>query len=270
MEEKVVIETLNKQDESTSEKKNEKPNKVAFVTGSARGIGKEIITEFAKNGFNVVLNYNTSKVEAEKTKKNLEKLGVKVLAIKADISNEKQVKNMIERVMKEFKQIDVLVNNSATTFDSLFCDKNEEEFNRVLGTNVTGTFLVSKYIGDIMYKAKRGKIINIASTNGINTYYPMCAEYDASKAGVISLTHNLAIQFAPYVTVNAVAPGFIATENEIKDMDEEYIKSETEKILVKRVGTARDVAGLVMFLTSEKANFINNTIIRIDGGMYGS
>jgi len=121
-----------------------------------------------------------------------------------------------------------------------------------------------------MQEQKSGKIINISSTNGINTYFPMCLDYDASKAGIISLTHNLAMQFAPYVTVNAIAPGFIATESEIKDMDEEFIAMESEKIFVKHPGSEQDVSNLVLFLASEKADFINNEVIRIDGGVWGS
>lgn len=241
-----------------------------LVTGSAKGIGREIITRFAKSGFNCVINYHTSEKQAKELKNELEKLGADVLLIKADVSNETQVKEMVSKIVEKYQKIDVLVNNSAVTYDSLFCDKHQDEFNKVLNTNITGTFLVSKYVGDIMFKNKYGKIINIASTNGINTYYPMCAEYDASKAGIISLTHNLAVQYAPYITVNAVAPGFVATEAEIKDMDDEYIKTETEKIMVRRAGTPSDVAGLVMFLASKQADFINNTVIRIDGGLYGA
>lgn len=244
--------------------------KVVLVTGSAHGIGAEIIKQFAKNDYACVVNYNTSESDANSLCKLLSKNNVPNMCVKADISNENQVKNMVKSIVDKFGRIDVLVNNSATTFDSLFCDKGEQNFNNVLKTNVTGTFLVSKYVGDVMYNNKFGRIINIASTNGINTYYPMCAEYDASKAGVISLTHNLAVQFAPYVNVNAVAPGFVATESEIKDMDEEYIKSETEKIMVKRAGTPKDIASLVWFLASDEASFINNSVIRIDGGMYGA
>ena len=133
-----------------------------------------------------------------------------------------------------------------------------------------GTFLVSKYVGDIMYENKYGKIVNVTSTNGINTYFPMCLDYDASKAGIISLTHNLAMQYAPYVNVNAIAPGFIATESEIDGVDEEFIKMEEEKILLRRAGTEDDVANLVKFLISDDASFINNSVIRIDGGTYGS
>ena len=121
-----------------------------------------------------------------------------------------------------------------------------------------------------MIDSRYGKIINITSTNGINTYYPMCFDYDASKAALISLTHNLAIQFAPYVNVNAIAPGFIGTEKELEGYDEQFLKSETEKILLRRYGEPQDVAHLVRFLISEEASYINNSIIRIDGGQTGS
>ena len=176
---------------------------------------------------------------------------------------------MVDIAVKSFGKIDVLVNNAAISLDSMFYDKTAESFNKTLSTNVVGTFLVSKLVGEIMYNNKFGKIINISSTNGINTYYPMCLEYDASKAAIISLTHNLAIQFAPYVNVNAVAPGFIATESEIGGMDEEFIKLEEEKVLLRRAGKPQEVAKLVGFLVSENANFINNEVIKIDGGIYG-
>jgi 3-oxoacyl-[acyl-carrier protein] reductase len=120
-----------------------------------------------------------------------------------------------------------------------------------------------------MINKKWGRIVNVSSTNGINTYYPVCFDYDASKAALISLTHNLAIEFAPYVTVNAIAPGFIGTESELKEMDEEFIKSEEEKILLNRMGKPTEVAKLVSFLVSDDASYINNSVIRIDGGQYG-
>ena len=121
-----------------------------------------------------------------------------------------------------------------------------------------------------MLHQEYGRIINISSTNGINTYYPICFDYDASKAALISLTHNLAMQFGPYVNVNAIAPGFIGTESELDGYDEEFLQSEQDKILVKRYGRPEEVAYLVKFLISEEANYINNTVIRIDGGQQGS
>ena len=244
--------------------------KVVLVTGSAKGIGKKLIQDFAKENYSVVINYNTSKTQALELEKEIKNMGADCLTIKADISNKSQVDNMVNQIIEHFGKIDVLVNNAAITSDSLFNDKTSESFLSVYNTNVVGAFLLSQVVGNIMYKNKSGKIINISSTNGINTYYPMCAEYDASKSALISLTHNLAIQFAPYVSVNAIAPGFIATESEIKDMDEEYMKSEEEKILLGRAGTEQDISNLVLFLASDKSQYINNTVIRIDGGQYGS
>ena len=245
-------------------------NKVCVITGGSRGIGKVTALEFAKNGYDVVITYNQNKLGAEKTKKEIESLGSKCVVVKCDISIDGDVQNLFYEVTKHFKTIDVLVNNAAIAIDTLFGDKTAENFKKTLDVNLVGTFMVSKIFGEFMTKQKSGKIINIASTNGLNTYYPMCLDYDASKAGIISLTHNLAMQFAPFVNVNCVAPGFIATESETKDMDEMFIKSEEEKVFKKRAGTEQDVANLVFFLASEKADFINNEVIRIDGGMYGN
>ena len=158
----------------------------------------------------------------------------------------------------------------ATNNKDLFNLKNADEFRRTLDVNVIGAYNVARRVYKHMFDKKWGRIINISSTNGINTYYPMCLEYDASKAALISLTHNLAIEFSPYVNVNAVAPGFIGTTSELDGYDEEFLKSEQEKILVGRYGKPEEVAKLVKFLVSEDANYINNTIIRIDGGQYGS
>ena len=243
-------------------------SKVAIVTGSSRGLGRAIVLELAKNGYDVVINYNNSKDRALIVKEEVEKYRVKSLVIKCDISNEDEVKYMVDETIKEFGKIDVLVNNAAVCYDSLYEDKSVENFKKTLNVNVIGTFLVSKYVGDIMYANKYGKIVNVSSTNGINTYFPMCLDYDASKASIISLTHNLAIQYAPYVNVNAVAPGFIATETEINNMDDEFIKSEEEKIFLRRMGKEEEVAKVIRFLVSDDASYINNEVIRIDGVMY--
>lgn len=244
-------------------------NKVALVTGGARGIGKAIVNELAQNGYDVVINYNSSKQQADELCNQLTSRGVNCMVVKADISNEDQVKQMVETIVQKFGKVDVLVNNAAIAIDSLFQEKTVDDFRKTLDINVIGTFLVSKYVGQIMYENKAGKIINISSTNGINTYFPMCIDYDASKAAIISLTHNLAMQFAPFVNVNAIAPGFIATESEIGGMDEEFIKLEEEKVMIKRAGQPEEVAKLVKFLSSNDADFINNEVIKIDGGIYG-
>ena len=244
--------------------------KVALITGGSRGIGRQTAIEFAKLGYDIAITYFINKVLADNVKAEIEKIGCKCLVFQCDISDEEQVKYMTYKTFKEYGHIDVLVNNASISIDTLFNDKSCEDIKRVLDVNLVGTFMVSKYVGEYMLENKKGKIINIASTNGINTYYPMCFDYDASKAGIISLTHNLAMQFAPYINVNAVAPGFIATQSEIGEMSEDFIKAEEEKIFLKRAGTEQEVADLIAFLAGDKANFINNAVIRIDGGMYGS
>lgn len=246
-------------------------NKVALVTGSAKGIGAAIIRELAKSGYDCVINYNTSHTEATVLKEEVERLyNVKCLMIKADISNETEVENMFAIIEKNFNGVDVLVNNASIDLSNLFELKTVEGFKKTLDVNLVGAYICAKRASKYMKDNKWGRIINISSTNGMNTYYPVCLEYDASKAALNSLTHNLAIQFAPYITVNAIAPGFIGTESELKDYDKEFLDLELSKILLRRYGDPKEVAFLVKFLVSDEANYINNTIIRIDGGQYGS
>lgn len=242
--------------------------KVVLITGAGRGIGSAIAKKFADNNFNIILNYNQSEDRARALAKELGEK-VEVLPIKADISNESEVREMVDKSIAKFGKIDVLVNNSAICIDKLFYDRTKEDFDKTFAVNVTGTFLVSKLVGEQMLAKKSGNIINLTSTNAINTYFPMCIDYDASKSAIISLTHNLAVQFAPYINVNAVAPGFIGTETELDGMDEDFIALETQKVMIGRMGTEEDVANLVYFLSSPEASFINNQVIKIDGGIYG-
>lgn len=244
-------------------------DKVVMITGGSRGIGRKMVEDFARLGYKVVFSYLSSEDKANEIVSSLNKLNLQVATKKMDISSDSDINDFVDFAIEKYGKIDILINSAAITNDSLFGDKSSESFERVLRANLVGTFVISKKVGEIMYKNKSGKIINISSTNGMNTYYPMCLEYDASKAGINSLTHNLAMQFAPFVNVNAIAPGFIATESEIKDMDEEFIASESEKIFLKRPGTEEDISNLAIFLASDKSNYINNQIIKIDGGMYG-
>lgn len=246
-------------------------NKVVLVTGGAQGIGKAIILELAKNHYDVVINYLTSNKAAalleEEIKKNYD---VRVMTIQADVSKEEEVDAMISLIEKKWGGVDILVNNAAVDLSNLFHLKTAAEFRKTLDVNVVGAFNCSKRVYRHMLDQEYGRIINISSTNGINTYYPMCIDYDASKAALISLTHNLAFEYGPYINVNAIAPGFIGTDNELDGYDEEFLKEEQEKIMVNRYGKPEEVAYLVKFLISDEANFINNTIIRIDGGQKGS
>lgn len=246
-------------------------NKVVLVTGGAQGIGKAIVLELVKNHYDVVINYLTSNKAAalleEEIKKNYD---VRVMTIQADVSKEEEVDAMISLIEKKWGGVDILINNAAVDLSNLFHLKTADEFRKTLDVNVVGAFNCSKRVYRHMLDQEYGRIINISSTNGINTYYPMCIDYDASKAALISLTHNLAFEYGPYINVNAIAPGFIGTDNELDGYDEEFLKEEQEKIMVNRYGKPEEVSYLVKFLISDEANFINNTIIRIDGGQKGS
>ncbi len=244
--------------------------KVALVTGGARGIGKSIVLELAKSGYDICINYNNSCDEANKLVLEVKKLNVKCICVKCDVSKENEVDNMFNIIESKLGGCDIVINNAGIDLPNLFQNKTVEEFKKTLDVNLIGAFIVSKRCYKYMYEKKWGRIINISSTNGINSYYPMCIDYDASKAALISLTHNLAIQFAPFINVNCICPGFIGTENELKDYDEDFLKVELDKIMVHRFGDPLEVAKLVKFLVSDDANYINNTIIRIDGGQYGS
>ena len=195
----------------------------------------------------------------------LNEYNIEVLIIKCDISNENDIENMKDTIINKFGKLDVLINNASISNDSLVSDKTKESFMRILEVNLVGTFLVSRIFGDLMYKNKKGIIINIGSTNGIDTYYEYSLDYDTSKAGVINLTHNLANYYSPYVNVNCVCPGWINTPMN-KDMDTEFRKNEENKILLNRFAEPSEIASLVYFLSTEDASYINDSIIRIDGG----
>ena len=239
---------------------------VVLVTGSSKGIGRSTALLFAQNGYDVVINYNSDLNGALETKKEVEKFGVKALVVKTDVSKEDEVINMIDKIKKRFGKLDCIVNNASLSKDTLPFEKTVSDFNKILNVNLIGTYLVCKYASKIM---KKGSIVNVSSNNAINAYYPMSLDYDASKAGVVSLTHNLAVMLAPDIRVNAVAPGWVNTDMN-KDMDDDLIKEEKEKILLKRFAESKEIAKVIYFLASEDGSYINNSVIRVDGGLYGS
>ena len=190
-----------------------------------------------------------------------------VLTIKCDVSKEEEVEAMFNQIEETFGGIDILVNNASVCRDSLLLDKNIKEFKRVLDVNLVGTYLCSKYAAKMMLGAKKGKIINISSTNALDTYYPESCDYDASKAGVISLTHNMAREFAPFITVNCICPGWVKTQMN-KDLSLDQINEEKKNILLGRFAEPEEIAKVVMFLSSSNASYINDSIIRVDGGKF--
>ena len=241
---------------------------VALVTGSNRGIGASCIEEFAKQGVSVIINYCHREKEAREFERRIrEQYGVDTMVIQCDISKEEEVELMVNRIVDRFGGIDILVNNASVCRDKLLMDKNIREFKRILDVNVVGTYLCSKYVGKVMQEKKRGRIINISSTNAIDTYYPESCDYDASKAGIISLTHNFARELAPFITVNCICPGWVKTAMN-KDLSIDQINEEKKKILLGRFAEPEEIAKIVVFLASSKANYINDSIIRVDGGKY--
>lgn len=243
-------------------------NKNVLVTGGTRGIGEAISREFAKKGYDIIINYVNSSEKAQNLKQELEKeYNIKVLPIQTDISDEIATKNMVDAVIDKFGKIDVLVNNAGIVIDREFEDRTVEDWKKTLDINLIAPFVLTKLVGKEMMKQKSGAIINISSTNGLNTYYPTSVDYDASKSGLISLTYDSAVQFAPYVRVNCVAPGWVNTEMN-KELPEDFVKEETERILVKRFAEPEEIAKVVVFLASEDASFVNSTVIKVDGGWY--
>lgn len=241
-------------------------NKVCLVTGSSRGIGASCIREFAKNGYDVVINYVNDYMSANNLKEEVEKkYNVKAICIKCDVSNELEVKSMFNEIITNFNTIDVVVNNAGIAIDTTVEDKKIEDFRKILDVNLIGTFLVSRYAAKIMMNKKNGSIVNISSTNGIDTMYPESLDYDASKAGVISLTKNLANYYSPYIRVNTIAPGWVITDMN-KELDKDFIKHEEDKILLSRFADSSEIAKVVYFIGAE-ASYVNGSIIRVDGGV---
>lgn len=241
--------------------------KTVLITGGTRGLGLAIAHKFASNNYNLVLNYVSNDDIANKVKDEIiNKYGVEVLLIKADVSLEEDVKRIYLESIDKFSFVDCVVNNAGIAIDCLVEDKTVESFKRILDVNLVGPFLISKYFGKNMVDNQKGSIVNIASTNGIDTYYPESMDYDASKAGLINLTKNFANVFSPYVRVNAVASGWIDTDMN-KDMDIDYKKNEISKILLNRFAEPMEIANVVYFLASDEASYITGSIIRVDGGV---
>ena len=241
-------------------------NNVALITGASSGIGKSIAKIFAKNHYDIIIHYNTHEKEANDLAKILEqKYQIYTLCVKANLQKEEEIKKMFAEINDHFARIDVLVNNAGIAIDTTFEDKTKENFKKILDINLIGTFLVTKYASRIMKKNNKGSIINISSTNSIDSYYPYSMDYDASKAGVNLLTKNLAIELAPNIRVNAIAPGWVETPMN-KNLSKEFKEKELEKIALKRFAKPEEIAKIVYFVASDDASYINGSILIADGG----
>ncbi|HLA51274.1 MAG TPA: 3-oxoacyl-[acyl-carrier-protein] reductase [Thermodesulfobacteriota bacterium] len=241
-------------------------DKIALVTGAAQGIGKAIALRLANSGANlVIVDMNLKK--AEETVKEIEKLGRRAIALKADVANLQEAETMMDETVARLGAIHILVNNAGITRDALILRMKEEEWDAVIDVNLKGTFNCTKAAVRYMSKQRYGRIVNIASIIG-ETGNAGQANYSASKAGVIALAKTIAREFAiRNITCNAVAPGFIETAM-TQALPEKVREELAKQIPMVRLGAPEDVANGVLFLVSDAANYITGQVLNINGGMY--
>ena len=241
-------------------------NKVAFITGATRGIGRQIAITLAKEGFDIAINYRKENEDLIETKKMVEDQKVKCFTVQGDVSSFEDSERIVKDIIEEFNHIDILVNNAGITKDMLLMRMKKEDFESVIGVNLVGTFNITKNVIPYMMKNRSGRIINVSSVVGISGNAGQ-TNYSASKAGIIGFTKSLAKEVGSRnILVNAVAPGFIETQ--MTDVLKEEVKEEISKTIpLKRMGTVEDVANVVKFLASKDSSYITGQVINIDGGM---
>lgn len=242
-------------------------DKIVFVTGASRGIGKAIALEMAKNGADVAICYSSDGEAAEAVCTEIRALGRDAQAYRCDVSDYQQCSDTVKAAIAHFGKLDVLVNNAGITKDNLLLMMKEEEFDRVIATNLKGAFNMMKHAGAHFLKRKKGTIINIASVSGMMGNVGQ-ANYAAAKAGLIGLTKTAARELAARgITCNAIAPGFITT-----DMTQQLTDKQRVAIIgtipLKRMGQPEDIAHLAVFLASPLAAYITGEVIKVDGGIY--
>jgi 3-oxoacyl-[acyl-carrier protein] reductase len=240
-------------------------DKVAIVTGSGRGIGRSISEALMAEGASIVINDMNEEL-CKATAEELTKAGGKVLGIVCNVTDSASIEKMVAEVMEKFGRIDILVNNAGITRDNLFMRMSEEHWQAVIDTNLTSAFKVTQPVLKVMSKQRSGRIVNIASTTGVHGNFGQC-NYAAAKAGLIGFTKTIALEYASRnITSNAVAPGFIDTDMTRK-LGEEIIKSYTDKIPLKRMGTPADIAEAVLFFVSG-GSYVTGQTLEVNGGLY--
>jgi len=240
-------------------------DKTALITGSAQGIGREIALAFAREGADIVIS-DINLEKAEVTKKEIEALGVKAMAVELNVTDYSKVEEAVNKILDKLGKVDILVNNAGITKDGLMLRMADADWDAVINVNLKGTFNCTKAVARSMIKQHSGKIVNIASIIGIIGNAGQ-ANYSASKAGIIALTKTSAKELASRnINVNAIAPGFIQTDMTAK-LPEDYKEKMKSAIPLARFGQARDVALACVFLASEEADYITGQTIVVDGGM---
>lgn len=240
--------------------------KVAIVTGGAKGIGAAISQKLAELGATVIINYHSSSAQAKALVETIRGKGGRAKAYPCDVSDFEMAKAFVEEVIQDFGKIDILVNNAGITRDTLLLRMSEEDFDRVIDTNLKGAWNMAKHVSRYMMKARYGKIINIASVVGLIGNIGQ-ANYVASKAGLIGLTKALAKELASRnILVNAIAPGFIQTDMTAV-LSDEMKERIMQNIALGRLGSPEDVADAVCFLASDRANYITGQVLNVCGGL---
>lgn len=239
--------------------------KIAIVTGGARGIGREISIQLAKDGYTVIANYNSSKEQAMELEKFSKSNNLSIEVYRADVSKSDQVNKMISDTIEKYKRVDLLVNNAGISLEKLITDTTEDEWDKIFDINLKSVFMCSKAVLKNMIENKSGKIINISSMWGVaGGSYEVA--YSATKSGINGFTKALAKEVGPSnINVNAVAPGVIMTDM-MKDFSEEDIEALKYETPLMKLGKPSDIANIVSFLASEKADFITGQIINSNGG----
>ena len=241
--------------------------KSAIVTGGSLGIGTAIALDLAANGVNIAINYRKHADEANAVVEKAKGIGVKALAVKADVSNFQDAQNMVDTVVKEFGSLDILVNNAGINWDGVIWKMSEEQWDTVIGIDLKGCFNYIRAVSPIFREQKHGKIVNITSINALRGKFGQ-SNYSAAKAGVIGLTKTAAKELGKYsINVNSVAPGLIETEM-IKKMPDDAKQVSINETTFKRLGTPEDVAHVVAFLCSDLSRHVTGEVIKVDGGQY--
>lgn len=240
--------------------------KIALVTGAARGIGKEIALTLAGSGATVIVNYNGSKERAEAVVSEIKENGGEAEAMQCNVADFEASENMVKDVLAKYGKVDILVNNAGITKDNLIMRMSEADYDAVLDTNLKGAFNMIRHLSRAFLKQRSGKIINISSVSGVMGNAGQ-SNYSASKAGLIGLTKSVARELASRnVCVNAVAPGFIATEM-TEVLSEDYMNKMKEMIPLGKLGNTKDIANMVLFLAGNQSDYITGQVIHVDGGM---
>jgi 3-oxoacyl-[acyl-carrier protein] reductase len=241
--------------------------KGAIVTGGSLGIGRAIAIELAREGANVAVNYRRHDKEAKEVVAEIERLGARGLAVKADVSSYADAEKMVRAVVEAFGRLDLMVCNAGITWDGPIWKMSEEQWDQVIGTNLKGYFNYNKAAAIVFKDQKYGKIVNISSINGMRGKFAQ-ANYAASKGGEIALSKTLAKELGKFnVNVNVVAPGMVLTDM-MKAIPMEFQRKALDETVVGRFATPEDVAHLVAFLCSDRSRHITGEVIKVDGGQY--